>query len=169
MREFLEIMLTQEGYQVTLAENGERAGSILDKQNFDLVITDIRMKDIDGIGVLRKAKAVSPNTMVVLISAFMKEGAYDYIPKPFKVREFKKIVKDALRSRKPDELKEDDYLKSRYHFGCLVGESPQMGKVYDLIKRVAQTRTNILISGESGTGKELVAKAIHQLSQRREK
>ncbi|MBW2032680.1 MAG: response regulator, partial [Deltaproteobacteria bacterium] len=117
MREFLEIMLTQEGYQVTLAENGERAGSILDKQNFDLVITDIRMKDIDGIGVLKKAKSVSPNTMVVLISAFataetaveaMKEGAYDYIPKPFKVREFKKIVKDALRSRKPDELKEDD-------------------------------------------------------------
>ena len=178
MREFLEIMLTQEGYQVTLAENGERAGFILDKQNFDLVITDIRMKDIDGIGVLKKAKSVSPNTMVVLISAFataetaveaMKEGAYDYIPKPFKVREFKKIVKDALRSRKPAELKEDDHLKSRYHFGCLVGESPQMGKVYDLIKRVAQTRTNILISGESGTGKELVAKAIHELSQRREK
>ena len=102
MREFLEIMLTQEGYRVTLAESGETAGSILDKQNFDLVITDIRMKDMDGIGVLKKAKAVNPNAMVVLISAFataetaveaMKEGAYDYIPKPFKVKDFKRIVK----------------------------------------------------------------------------
>ena len=105
MREFLQIMLTQEGYQVTLAENGESAGSILKKQNFDLVITDIRMKDIDGIEVLKKAKDVNPNTMVVLISAFataetaveaMREGAYDYIPKPFKVNEFKKIVKEAI-------------------------------------------------------------------------
>jgi two-component system response regulator PilR (NtrC family) len=177
MREFLEILLTQEGYQVTLAENGERAGSILDKQNFDLVITDIRMKDIDGIGVLKKAKAVSTNTMVVLISAFataetaveaMREGAYDYIPKPFKVRDLKRIVKDALRSRKPAETNEVERSKSHYHFDCLVGESPQMKKVYDLIKRVAQTRTNILISGESGTGKELVARAIHELSHRRE-
>jgi len=178
MREFLEIMLTQEGYRVTLAESGETAGSILDKQNFDLVITDIRMKDMDGIGVLKKAKAVNPNAMVVLISAFataetaveaMKEGAYDYIPKPFKVKDFKRIVKEALRSRKPAEIKEEEHLKRRYHFERFVGESPQMKKVYDLVKRVAHTRTNILISGESGTGKELAARAIHELSQRREK
>ncbi len=178
MREFLEIMLTQEGYRVTLAESGENACTILDKESFDLVITDIRMRNIDGIGVLKKTKTVSPETMVVLISAFataetaveaMKEGAYDYIPKPFKVREFKKIVKDALRSKKSPESKEEDRLKSRYHFDCLVGESPQMRKVYDLIKKVSRTRTNILISGESGTGKELAARAIHQLSDRREK
>ncbi len=178
MREFLEIMLTQEGYRVTLAESGETAGSILDKQNFDLVITDIRMKDMDGIGVLKKAKAVNPNAMVVLISAFataetaveaMKEGAYDYIPKPFKVKDFKRIVKEALRSRKPAEIKEEEHLKRRYHFERFVGESPQMKKVYDLVNRVAHTRTNILISGESGTGKELAARAIHELSQRREK
>jgi len=178
MREFLEIMLTQEGYQVTLAENGEKACRFLDKDSFDLVITDIRMKDIDGIGVLKKAKSVDPDTLVVLISAFataetaveaMKEGAYDYIPKPFKVREFKKIVRDALQSKKRAESGEEDSSKSRYHFGLLIGESPQMRKVYDLIKRAAPTKTNILISGESGTGKELVARAIHVLSQRKDK
>jgi two-component system response regulator PilR (NtrC family) len=176
MREFLEIMLTQEGYKVTLAENGEKACAFLDETRFDLVITDIRMKDIDGIGVLKRAKSADPDTMVVLISAFataetaveaMKEGAYDYIPKPFKVRELKKIVKDALHSKKHAESGEEDRSESRYHFGCLIGESPEIKKVYDLIRRVAQTKTNILISGESGTGKELVARAIHQSSQRK--
>ena len=121
---------------------------------------------------------MDPAPTVVLISAFataetaveaMREGAYDYIPKPFKVREFKEIVKEALRSREQAESGEEDRLKTRYHFDCLIGESPQIKKVYDLIKRVAQTKTNILISGESGTGKELVAKAIHQASQRKEK
>ena len=178
MREFLEIMLTQEGYQVTLAESGERACQLLDKTKFDLVITDIRMRDVDGIAVLKKAKANSPDTMVVLISAFataetaveaMREGAYDYIPKPFKIKDFKKIIKQVFLTKGATEIKEEDQLKSRYHFGCLVGESPQMRKVYDLIRRVAQTKTNILISGESGTGKELVAKAIHRMSPRRDK
>ena len=178
MREFLEIMLTQEGYNVTLAENGEKACRILNERAFDLVITDIRMKDINGIEVLKKAKAVSPHTMVVLISAFataetaveaMNEGAYDFIPKPFKIREFKKIVKETLRAKEPAESGGEGQLKSRLHLGCLIGESPQMKKVYDLVGRAADTRTNILISGESGTGKELVARAIHQLSQRREK
>ena len=179
MREFLDILLTKEGYQVSLASSGEEANQVLEQKNFDLVITDIRMKDITGIDVLKKAKGISPETMVVMISAFataetaveaMKEGAYDYIPKPFKVREFKRIVKDALQSKKEAPLKEGkDPLKNRYHFDCLVGESPQIRKVYDLIERVARTKTNILISGESGTGKELVARAIHRQSPRNEK
>jgi two-component system response regulator PilR (NtrC family) len=178
MREFLDIMLTKEGYQVSFAESGEEACKILEKQEFDLLITDIRMKDVDGIEVLKRAKELRPETVVVMISAFataetaveaMKEGAYDYIPKPFKVREFKKIVKDALQSRKPStEGKEGDLLENQYNFGFLVGESPQVKKVYDLIERVAPTKTNILISGESGTGKELVARAIHRESPRNE-
>jgi len=177
MREFLEIMLTKEGYEVIIADDGEQACEILDREIFDLVITDIRMRNINGIGVLKKAKDVNPCAMVVLISAFataeiaveaMKEGAYDYIPKPFKVNDFKRIIKDALESK--TRLREEDKgSKSRCHFGSLIGESPQMRKVYDLIERVSSTKTNVLISGESGTGKELVAKAIHNLSERRDK
>ncbi|MBU0989678.1 MAG: sigma-54 dependent transcriptional regulator [Proteobacteria bacterium] len=175
MREFLEIMLTKQGYQVVVAKNGEHACEILNKDTFDLIISDIRMKNIDGIGVLKKAKAVNSDAMVVLISAFataetaveaMKEGAYDYIPKPFKVNDLKRVIKDALKSK--TMLKEEsESSKSRFHFDTLIGESPQMRKVYDLIQRVSRTKTNVLISGESGTGKEFVARAIHNLSERR--
>ncbi len=179
MREFLEILLTGEGYEVSLAVSGDEAFGHLENERFDLVISDIRMKDIDGIQVLKKAKGIDSNTVVVMISAFasaesaveaMKEGAYDYIPKPFKVREFKRIVRDCLRAGRAgtagqDKIQEGGYL----HFGCLVGESPQMNKVYDLVERVAQTRSNILVYGESGTGKELVARAIHSRSVRSDK
>ena len=173
MREFLEIVLTKEGYAVHFAASGEEACSTLDKEAFDLVITDIRMDDIDGLGVLRKVKEVNSETRVIIISAFataetaveaMKDGAYDYIPKPFNVSEFKKIVRDALQ-RKTLPKGQDE---KEYHFGCLIGESPQMKRMYDLIRRVANTKTNILISGESGTGKELVARAIHGQSPRKD-
>jgi two-component system response regulator PilR (NtrC family) len=179
MREFLDILLTREGYEVNLASSGEEASEVLKTRKFDLVVTDIKMKGIDGIDVLRKAKELSPDSVVVIISAFataetaveaMKEGAYDYIPKPFKVREFKRIVREALQSRKPSPTGEsEEKRKHRSHFGFLVGESAKMRKVYDLVERVAQTKSNILISGESGTGKELVARAIHWQSPRTEK
>jgi two-component system, NtrC family, response regulator PilR len=177
MREFLEIMLSQEGYDVTLAESGSKACQILDKHGFDLVITDIRMKDVDGIDVLKKSRAVQPGTRVVLISAFataetaveaMKEGAYDYIPKPFKVNEFKAIVEEALLSKEKPLEEETFQGKRQHHFGLFIGESEPMKKVYDLVRRVAGTKTNIMISGESGTGKELVARAIHDLSSRKD-
>lgn len=178
MREFLEILLAKEGYTVSCAASGEEACSVLDREIFDLVITDIRMDTIDGIGVLRKVKEVNSETPVIIISAFataetaveaMKDGAYDYIPKPFDTGEFKKIVRDAIHKRTVSRDEEEVHLRKGYHFGCLVGESPQMKRIYDLIKRVASTKTNILISGESGTGKELVARAIHGQSQRKDK
>jgi len=177
MREFLEILLAKEGYRVSCAASGEEACSVLDREIFDLVITDIRMDTIDGIGVLRKVKEVNSETPVIIISAFataetaveaMKDGAYDYIPKPFDTGEFKKIVRDAIH-KKTVSRDEEDHLRKGYHFGFLIGESPEMKKIYDLIKRVASTKTNILISGESGTGKELVARAIHGQSQRKDK
>jgi len=178
MREFLEILLAKEGYKVRCAASGEEACSVLDGEMFDLVITDIRMDTIDGIGVLRKVKEVSSETPVIIISAFataetaveaMKDGAYDYIPKPFDTGEFKKIVRDAIQPKMVSRGEEADHLEKGYHFGCLVGESPQMRRIYDLIQRVASTKTSILISGESGTGKELVARAIHGQSQRKDK
>ena len=178
MREFLDIMLAKEGYHVISAKDGEEACLLLDRERFDLVITDIRMKKIDGLGVLRKVKEVNPSTVVVLISAFataetaveaMKEGAYDYVPKPFKVYDFKRIIADALKSARPVLQDNLELKKGEYHFGSLMGESSQMRKVYDLIQRVSATRTNILISGESGTGKELVAQAIHNFSNRRDR
>jgi len=178
MREFLEILLAKEGYRVSCAASGEEACSVLDTEIFDLVITDIRMDTIDGIGVLRKAKEVNSETPVIIISAFataetaveaMKDGAFDYIPKPFDTGEFKKIVRDAIHKKTVSRGEEGDHLEKGYHFGCLIGESPQMKRIYDLIQRVATTKTNILVSGESGTGKELVARAIHGQSQRKDK
>ncbi|MEJ2025465.1 MAG: sigma-54 dependent transcriptional regulator, partial [Deltaproteobacteria bacterium] len=137
----------------------------------------MRMNDVDGIAVLKKSKSMQAGTMVVLISAFataetaveaMKEGAYDYIPKPFKVDEFKAIVEEALLSKeKPTQEEEGPGSEGQQHFGLLVGESEAMKKVYDLVRRVAGTKSNIMISGESGTGKELVASAIHDLSARK--
>jgi len=178
MREFLEILLAKEGYTVRCASNGEEACSILGRETFDLIITDIRMDAVDGLGVLRKAKEVNSEAPVIIISAFataetaveaMKDGAYDYIPKPFDVGEFKKIVRDALHKKTVSRVEDEDHLQKGYHFGCLIGESPQMKSTYDLIRRVATTKTNILISGESGTGKELVARAIHEQSLRSDK
>ncbi len=175
MREFLEILLTKEGYAVSSAASGEEACTILDTDTFDLVVTDIRMEAIDGIGVLRKAKEGNPETPVIIISAFataetavqaMKDGAYDYIPKPFNTGEFTKIVRDALNRRMVSRGEREE---EGYHFGCLIGESPEMKRIYDLIRRVANTNTNILISGESGTGKELVARAIHGQSHRKDR
>jgi two-component system, NtrC family, response regulator PilR len=178
MREFLDIMLAKEGYHVVSAGDGEAACRVLEKDRFDLVITDIRMKTLDGLGVLRKVKELSASTVVILISAFataetaveaMKEGAYDYIPKPFKVHDFKRIISEALKSSQSAVQVDALPIKERFYFGSLIGESPRMRKVYDLIQRVAGTKTNILITGESGTGKELVARAIHGLSDRRER
>jgi two-component system, NtrC family, response regulator PilR len=174
MREFLEIMLEKDGYEVTCAENGEEALDVLRKKRFDLVITDIRMQPIDGLEVLRQCKAISANTAVIIISAYasaetavvaMKEGAYDYLPKPFKIDEMRTAITNALLSRQDEEAPRDAR-EGPLYFGCLIGESAPMRKIYELIKRVATTSSNVLITGESGTGKELAAKAIHRESPR---
>jgi len=180
MREFLEIMLKKEGYKVSLASNGEEVVKLIDNDLFDLVLLDIRMPKLDGISALKKIKAIAPETIVIMITAYasadtaikaMKEGAYDYITKPFKIEEIKLIIKNALE--KKNLQKENILLKrvvrDRYHFGNIIGQSPKMVVLYDLLEKVSPTKTNILITGESGTGKELVAKAIHYNSPRKEK
>ncbi|MGQ9776131.1 MAG: sigma-54-dependent transcriptional regulator [Thermodesulfobacteriota bacterium] len=180
MREFLEIMLRKEGYHVTLASNGEEAIKWAEKDIFDLALLDIRMPRVDGLSALKKIKALSPETVVIVITAYasadtairaMKEGAYEYITKPFKVDEIKLIIRNALEKKnlEKENLLLKKVVRDRYHFGNIIGQSPKMLEVYDLLEKVAPTKTNILITGESGTGKELVAKAIHYNSPRRDK
>jgi two-component system, NtrC family, response regulator PilR len=176
MREFLEIMLQKDGYGVRCAENGAVALELFKRETCDLVITDIRMKPVDGLEVLRQCKAIAPHTPVIIISAYasaenavaaMREGAYDYLPKPFKIDEMRTVIRDALQSGN-EEIKLREPTRGPLHFGSLIGESSRMCKVYEWIERVAKANSNVLITGESGTGKELVAKAIHHRGPRRQ-
>lgn len=180
MREFLDIMLKKEGYKVSLASNGEEVLKLAEKDIFDLILMDIRMPKLDGIAVLKKIKALSPETIVVMITAHasadtaikaMKEGAYDYVTKPFKVDEIKLIIRNALEKKnlQKENILLKQVVRDRYHFDNILGQSPKMLALYDLLEKVGPTKTNILIAGESGTGKELVAKAIHYNSPRKDK
>ena len=180
MREFLDIMLKKEGYKVSLASNGEEVINLIDNDLFDLVLLDIRMPKLDGISALKRIKSISPETIVIMITAYasadtaikaMKEGAYDYITKPFKVEEIKLIIRNALEkiTLQKENILLKQVVRTRYHFGNIIGQSSKMLTLYDLLEKVSPTKTNILITGESGTGKELVAKAIHYSSPRKEK
>jgi len=179
MRELLEVLLAKEGYKVTCAENGIDAIARIKKTVFDLLLCDIRLGDITGIDVLKALKEEDQDTVVIMISAFatteaaveaMNEGAYDFVPKPFNNEELKLTIKNALSLRTIEHEKEilDDELKRTLHFGKIVGNSPAMKNIFNLIRQVAKTKTSILITGESGTGKELIAKAIHDESQQKD-
>lgn len=172
IREFLEIMLKKEGFEITLAEDGAVAKDILSKKTFDMIISDLQMPNMNGIELLKHVKDSSPDTVFMMITAFgttetaveaMKMGAYDYITKPFKIDEVRLNINNALRSKNLEvenrSLKKE--LVKEYSFQNIIGNSQAMHQIYDLIKRVSQAPTNILVTGESGTGKEVVAKAIH--------
>lgn len=178
MQEFLEVMLTRAGYRVSIAGTGKTAKSMIQETRFDLLLCDIRLGDISGIEVLQEAKQKDPATVVIMISAYstteaaveaMNKGAYDYVPKPFNNDELKRTIANALDLKTIEHEKEilDDELKKNLHFGKIVGNSPGMIRIYEMIRQVAKTRTNILVTGESGTGKEFIAKAIHEQSNRR--
>ncbi len=178
MRDFLAIMLKKEGHDVVTAENGSDALKAVQAEIFDLVISDVKMSGLDGIDVLKATKEISPETVVIMVTAFataetaveaMKQGAYDYIIKPFKIDEMKFIINNSLEKR--HLRKENILLKreiaSRAGFENFIGKSAPMQKVFALIRQVAETNSIVLISGESGTGKELVARAIHVNSPRK--
>jgi len=180
MRELLEFMLSREGYRVSLAENGRKAVDMLTKDRYDLLLCDIKLGDMTGLDVLKASKLKNPDTTVIMISAYattetaveaMNRGAYDYVPKPFDNDELKQTIAKALDLKTIEHEKEiiEHELKQNLHFGLIVGNSPAMLHIYKMIRQVAPTRTNILITGESGTGKELVARAIHQESGRNDK
>jgi two-component system response regulator PilR (NtrC family) len=177
MLEVLEFMLTREGYEAIPANSGASAIALLEKSAFDLILTDIRLGDTTGIDVLRVAKKKYPNMPVIMISAYattetavtaMNEGAYDFVPKPFDNRELLQTIQKALQLKtvESEKILLDDELKKTLHFGRIVGASPKMNKILDMVVQVAKTRTNVLITGESGTGKELIARSIHDLSDR---
>ena len=178
MRELLGIMLRQAGYQVAAADGGEAAIQMLKSESFDLVVTDLRMRKIDGLGVLKAAKEFSPRTVVLVVTAFastetaveaMKLGAYDYVTKPFKLDELKLTVANALERRRLQE--ENQALKRQLRrergFENFVGHSPKMLDVFETIRKTADSGSTVMITGESGTGKELVAQALHWESSRR--
>jgi two-component system response regulator PilR (NtrC family) len=161
MRELLEYMLTKENYKVSCAQTGQEAIDLLGKNHFDLLLCDIRLGDITGLDVLRASKKHHPENAVILISAYattetaveaMNAGAYDYVPKPFDKDELLATIAKAIELR-----------------SMIVGNSPAMLHIYKWIEQVAKTKTNVLITGESGTGKEVIAKAIHQESDRNQK
>ncbi len=172
IREFLEIMLRKEGYEVTCAEDGAVAVDLLKKKSFDLVISDLQMPNMTGLELLKHVKDNAPETVFMMITAFgttetaveaMKIGAYDYITKPFKIDEVRIVIGNALRSSALEtenrSLKRE--LVKENSFQNLIGNSEPMHRVFEMIRRVAQAPTNVLITGESGTGKEVIAKAIH--------
>jgi two-component system NtrC family response regulator len=178
LRRVLEYNLQEAGYEVLAAADGENGLLLFDEHRPLLVITDLKMPGMGGFQVLAAVKERSPTTLVIVITAFgavetaveaMKLGAYDYITKPFNRDELRLVVQKALEMQGMSEenrrLKEE--LSDRADFRNIVGISREMERVFDTVRKVADTEATILITGESGTGKELVARAIYSLSSRR--
>ncbi|PYQ10155.1 MAG: hypothetical protein DMH00_11765 [Acidobacteria bacterium] len=176
LRENLQTMFTEHGYQAEVAPNGTEALRRLDQDHFDLVITDMRMPEADGLEVLRKARQVDENTLVLVMTAYgsvesavnaMRFGAYDYIQKPFELDELELKIMRAFdhqrESRQLEALKVVEGPETD-----IVSESQQMKQVLAIVQRVARSKATVLITGETGTGKERVAEAVHRNSWRTE-
>jgi len=177
IHEILGQLLTGEGYEVELSSTGKEALEKHSGDAFDLILLDLLMPEMDGIEVLKKLKKIDPQTLIIIITAYasvesaiaaMKIGAYDYIQKPFKHDELLLTITRAIEHKKLQEenLRLKDEIDKKFSFRSIIGKSEVMKDVFDLIKASAPTRSTILLEGESGTGKELVARAIHQNSDR---
>ncbi|NRA04250.1 MAG: sigma-54-dependent Fis family transcriptional regulator [Myxococcales bacterium] len=177
MQDFLEILLARDGHEVVTVGSAPQAIAAVEGDEFDLVISDIRMPEMSGLELLGRIEELSPETPVVMITAHgstetaveaMKQGAYDYLSKPCPVDEIRLVVQKALEKR---ELSSENrllrrQLRDQFSFPSIIGKSPEIEEVFELIRQVAPNRTNLLLSGESGTGKELVARAVHASSDR---
>jgi len=175
--EFLAMLFESEGFAVETTRSTAEAQRALVGKSFDLVLCDILMPDGNGLDLLKEIKSASPNTAVVMMTAYtstktaieaMRLGAYDYVSKPFDVEELKILTQKALeRAKLADEnvyLRRE--LEQKYTFNNIIGKSPRMQAIFALIERMARTSSTVLIHGESGTGKELIARAIHFASPR---
>ncbi len=178
--EILETALREEGYAVSAAYNGAQAFDMIESEDFEVVLCDVRLPDIDGMQVLREIKQRKPAPAVIMITAYgsienaiesMKLGADDYVTKPFNLNELKEVVRKGVE--RVQLVRENEMLRSeiekRYNFEGIIGKSKAMLDVFDRIRRVAPSTASVLITGETGVGKELVAKAIHYNSPRSRK
>ncbi len=180
LRESLERTLTREGYGVVMASDGRAALERLQAGSIDLVLTDLKMPGLSGLDLLRAAKAISPDIDVILLTAFgtveeavkaMKEGAYDFLSKPFRREQLLKLIDKALERR--SLIAQNRALRQQLEDlrakGQLIGNSAAFRRVITLVEQVADSSATVLIQGESGTGKELVARAVHECSPRRQR
>jgi len=177
----LNIILTKEGYVVKEAYNGEMALDLIGKENFDLIITDIKMEKMDGFEVLRQTQKISPETSVIMMTAFasvgsaveaMRAGAADYITKPFINDEIRLTIRRIIEGRElqmENIILRQELSQLQTAFPNIIGSSDVVQKVFGLMEKVIPSKSNVLITGESGTGKGLVAQAIHQAGPRKDK
>jgi len=175
----LEHAMKKEGYEVVATHSGPNALKILERQEFDVVLTDLRMEKVDGSQILKRCRNIYPDTEVIMITGYatiqsaiqtMKEGAYDYIAKPFKLDEVRKIIKEAFEKvrLKKENAQLREQLEKYEGKVKIVTQDVNMQKLLDTARQIAPTDCNVLISGESGTGKELMARYIHFNSSRAE-
>jgi len=177
MREMLSILLKREGHQVSVAENGQGAIDLLNQRPFDLVVSDARMPDVDGLEVLRHARSINPSVIAIMVTAYgspdllrgvAQLGVNDYVEKPFNTEVLRFRIRKELDRKRLQQ--ENVLLKRALHttnqFSNIIGNSPAMQEVFELVETIAPTGSTVLITGESGTGKELVARAIHVRSPR---
>ncbi|MDR3569885.1 MAG: sigma 54-interacting transcriptional regulator [Syntrophobacteraceae bacterium] len=175
----LEELLSEEGYQVITAEGARRGLEFIEENDFDVVITDMKMPGMDGIEFMERIKLRLPDIPVIMMTAFgsvekaveaMRKGAFDYILKPFKNEELKLTILKALNHynlvRQNRMMARE--LQGKYQFGNIIGKSVRMQRIFELIEKVAPARATVLITGDSGTGKELIARAIHYNSPRKD-
>jgi two-component system NtrC family response regulator len=174
----LEALLSPEGYEIITEDNASNALRLIRSMDLDLMITDMKMPEVNGMALLEEVKKIDPELPVIIMTGYgtiemaveaMKKRAYDYITKPFRNEELKLTIKKALelyRLKKENRLL-SEALSDRYKYGNIVGKSEPMLKVYDMIGKVAQSKASVMIAGPSGTGKELIAKAIHYNSPRK--
>jgi len=172
--------LTNNSYRVTAADSGERALELLSTGNYDLLITDLKMSGISGLDLIKKIKEISPNTATIIMTAYAtietaieatKNGAFHYLVKPFNIDELTQLAQKAIEHKK---LKDENvYLRKQMSRNAsvadIVGKSSAIQNIVDMVKKLGDSDSNVLITGEAGTGKDLIAKAIHSVSRRSKK